>query len=189
MMKKKMKTKNLIMMHNIKNFLLCLKYPFLKVRNVWTGKFAGYSGTYLDWFPDGWRKAFGEQFCKDLKKALIKDNQLYKFRFCDIKEKYGWLRLSHFGAGKNTNYVLNRYEQLSKCYCIHCGKPVRYITDGWIEYLCEDCAKETIKPEYLDKYRLTKDDIPEITVYENGKEYRIDYNIDYETLWGLNEHE
>ena len=73
----------------IKNFFLCLKYPFLKVRNVWTGKFCGYNGTYLDWIPHGWKKAFGKQLCKDLRKALIKDKNLYKFRFSDIKEKYG----------------------------------------------------------------------------------------------------
>ena len=177
------------MKKRIKNFFLCLKYPFLKIRSIWTGKFYGYSYTYLDWIPHGWKKAFGKQLCKDLRKALIKDKNLYKFRFSDIKEKYGTLRFHHFGAGKNTDYVLMRYEQLSQCYCEHCGKPARYVTDGWIEYLCEDCAKEIIKSEYLNEARLTVDDIPKITQYENGNEYEVNYDIDFEKLWGLNENE
>lgn len=178
------------MLKRIKNFFLCLKYPFLRMRNVWTGKFAGYRSTWLDALPDGWRKAFGKQFCRDLRKALIEDKQLHEFRFSDVKEKYGTLRLYHFGAGKNTNYVLNKYMYLSTCYCVYCGKHARYITDGWIEHLCEDCGKRLIKPKYLDECRLTKNDIPiGVTYYPDGHEERVEvakqYNIDFETLWGL----
>lgn len=35
------------------NFLLCLRYPFYKSRNVWTGKFLGYEFTWYDDIPKG----------------------------------------------------------------------------------------------------------------------------------------
>lgn len=73
----------------IKNYFLCLKYPFLKSRNVWTDKFLGYGDTLYEWIPDGWRKAFGKQLIKDLRKALKQDGILKDFRFHQIKEKYG----------------------------------------------------------------------------------------------------
>jgi hypothetical protein len=47
------------------------------------------SYTELDAMPDGWRKAFGIQMCKDLKKVLKQYNYLYKYRIMQIKEKYG----------------------------------------------------------------------------------------------------
>ena len=50
----------------IKNFFFCLRYPFWKSRNVWTGKFCGYSSTSYDWIPEGWRKAFGKELSKDI---------------------------------------------------------------------------------------------------------------------------
>ena len=57
------------LIRKIKNFFFCLKYPFWKLRNVWTGKFRGYESTFYDWIPDGWRIAFGKQLSKDIKKA------------------------------------------------------------------------------------------------------------------------
>ena len=52
-----------------KNFFLCLKYPFWKTRNAFTGKFLGYSFTWYDYIPNGWRLAFGKQLSDDIKKA------------------------------------------------------------------------------------------------------------------------
>ncbi len=175
----------------VHNFFFCLKYPFWKIYNVWSGKFGGYDWTMYDAIPIGWRKAFGKQFSIELKAALIKDNQLRSFRFTDIKEKYGTLRLHHSGAGKNTDYVLSRFEFLSRCYCIDCGKPARYITSGWVEFLCEECGKNTIKAEYLSECRLTKNDIPILNIYEKGQSRVVNveeyYNIDFIKLWGLDE--
>lgn len=45
--------------------------------------------TELDSMPIGWRKAFGLQMCKDIKKELKKHNYLYKYRITQIKEKFG----------------------------------------------------------------------------------------------------
>ena len=63
----------------MKNYFLCQKYKFLKMYNVYTGKFCGYRSTWYDFIPSGWKKAFGKDLCKELKKALKKD-KFYKKR-------------------------------------------------------------------------------------------------------------
>ena len=87
----------------------------------------------------GWNKAFGRQLLKDMKKQLIKDHMLFKFRIVDIKEKYGTLRIYCGGATKEMHDLLYRYESLSSHTCIECGKPAKYISGGWICPYCEDC--------------------------------------------------
>lgn len=179
----------------IRNFFLCLRYPFYISRNVWTGKFMGFTSTWYDDIPDGWRKAFGKQFSKDLKKALKKDGILKTFRFQQIKEKYGTLRLYNNGEGENTGNVIRYYENLSMCYCIMCGKLARYCTQGWVEYVCEDCFNkierydEDADPkfdEYKKLCRLKEEDIPKvIRHYPDGKEEEIDLDIDFKKKWGL----
>ena len=99
----------------------------------------GYDHTLYDHIPEGWRKAFGKQLSKELKKQLKKDNQLKTFRFSQIKEKYGTLRLYTFGCSKAVQNILDKYEELSEEYCIYCGKKSKYKTEGYILYVCEDC--------------------------------------------------
>lgn len=153
----------------IDNFLFCLKYPFWRATNVWTGKFLGYSFTWYDAIPEGWQKAFGKELSEEIKrigKAHLKTHKDQKWKdilyWEDIKEKYGTLHLYAMTI-KPIQDILDRYEMLSRGYCIECGKPARYKTCGWIEYVCEDCAK-SFKPDRLKK--LSADDIPEITKYE-----------------------
>ena len=161
-------------MKTLQSIMLKIKYPFLRIQNIWhriwisikCERFSniGYllSHTKLDLMPHGWRKAFGEQMCEEIKQALLKNGRksLYSYVISDIKEKYGSLRWYDYSAPKEVHDIIDKYECQSMCYCINCGKPVRYITKGWIEYLCEDCAKKTIKPEYLDECRVTEEDIP-----------------------------
>ena len=47
------------------------------------------SYTELDAMESGWRKAFGIQMCKEIKKELKKHKFLYKYRIFQIKEKWG----------------------------------------------------------------------------------------------------
>lgn len=174
----------------IYNAFLFIKYPFLQPRNVWTGK-KYWDFNKLENIPRGWRKAFGKQFVRDLRKALIKDNILHEFQFTQIKEKYGELRLYNNGEGPATREVIRYYEFLSQGYCINCGKPARYMTEGWIEYLCEKCFDETENtnmPNY-NKYksacRLKVEDIPHCYKYENDKKVEIDVGVDFYKLWDL----
>lgn len=189
------------------NFFKCLKYPFIKSRNRWTGKFMGYSCTEDETIPYGWYKAFGKEMLKEIKEAgkasrkrLGKNLSWSKMiTWEEIKEKWGTLRLYASATNEIMN-VLSKYEYLSKFYCIDCGKPTRYITGGYILYLCEDCferyinhhnnmSKEEIEKAKNDSQNILsrKDDIGEISVLsEDGDWIDVDvekkYNINLEEL-------
>lgn len=101
------------------------------------------TSTELDAMPTGWRKAFGIQMCKDLKKVLKKHNYLYKYRIIQIKEKFGELRWYSCGSPRGCEYpVIEKYEELSGRTCISCGSPAKYITRGWISPYCESCVSK-----------------------------------------------
>lgn len=163
-----------------KNFFFLLKYPFMKSRNVWDGKFTGYSHTFYDHIPDGWRKAFGRQMLKDIKKAgKASRKRFHKYlswkkmlRWEQIKEKYGTLRL-YASTTEEIAEVLYHYESISEDYCIICGKPSEYWTSGWIVPLCSDCMEKEVnrkndkgdyyytkeyRENYKDKNRIIKEE-------------------------------
>lgn len=128
------------------NFFFCLKYPFWTLRNVWDGHFMGYSSTWYDSIPDGWKTAFGKQLSEDIKKAGKQTRKrLHKYvnwknmiTWEQIKEKYGTLRL-YASCSEEIYNVLQKYEKMSEYYCIECGKPSKYMTKDWVEFYCEDC--------------------------------------------------
>ena len=98
------------------------------------------SYTELDNMPDGWRKAFGIQMCKEIKNELKKYNYLYKYRIAQIKEKFGILRWYDNGSPDGCVYpIINKYEDLSWRTCIVCGKPATKISKGWISPFCDNC--------------------------------------------------
>ena len=127
------------------------RYPFLS----WYGNplYFGYNEeniasdyTWEDELPGGWRKAFCPQMWDELKAILEKANYVNEFRFTQIKEKYGTLRLYHNGVPESIYDEVStwesKYEDLSEQVCIHCGKQAKYMTPGWISFICEDCLKE-----------------------------------------------
>jgi len=125
------------------NKKLIERYPFLLPHNRWTDqeiKDYDYSYTELDAMPDGWRIAFGEQMCEEIRKELIKNDYLEKYRITQIKEKFGSLRWYDFGCTEKMHReIIPKYEQLSARTCIKCGKPATRITLGWISPYCDDC--------------------------------------------------
>lgn len=128
------------------NNSLVKKYPFLEARNVWTDEQPDDNlTTWLDDMPEGWRIAFGEQMCKEIKEQLVKDNCLREYRIHQIKEKFGSLRIYSSFYTEDLMKIIDKYEVLSWRTCIKCGKPSKYATKGWIEPYCEDCAHEIHK--------------------------------------------
>lgn len=146
------------------NRKLCEKYPFLIPRNRWSGmriteaQGGGYwpgspekipeydwERTELDEMPDGWRKAFGEQLCEELKQELLSaggQEALDNYMIIQIKEKFGYLRWYDNGCTERWfSEILPKYENLSERTCIHCGKPAAFISTGWISPWCEECAQ------------------------------------------------
>ena len=93
--------------------------------------------TELDAMPCGWRKAFGIQMCKDLRKQLWKERSLFKYRIFQIKEKWAKLCWYDDGASKEIYKIIKKYENLSLNTCIVCGKPATKISSGWILPYCD----------------------------------------------------
>ena len=78
------------------NTELVERYPFLALRNAWTADIIEdydpeRDGTYLDEMPRGWKIAFGEQMCEELRNELLRWDYLDDYRILQVKEKYGTL--------------------------------------------------------------------------------------------------
>ncbi len=172
-----------------RNKALIEEYPFL-MPEMYNGEEYDYTWTPYDWFPTGWRKAFGKNFLNDMKEAVEEDG--CSCVICEIKEKFGSLRI-YVDAGKKANYVASRYELLSLGYCVNCGAPARFAVLGY--NLCEKCTEKTkmrLTEEGQKRIkRLTKEDIPIITSYASGVASSVDikehYKIDFLKIWGIEE--
>lgn len=171
----------------IHNFFLCAKYPFYKVYTKNTNPKkkdkVTYRTTWYDAIPDGWRKAFGKQLNKDLKQVLKTHKQLKIFHIGDLKEKWGVLEIYPLtDTTSEIEAVLDKYKQLSMCYCINCGNPVRYRTKGWVSYLCEICFMKNVKN--------SKHSIQEVSkIYEESRLQRKNIPdpalVDFYKLWNI----
>lgn len=87
------------------NKALVKEYPFLLPRNRFSDEVSknyDYTYTELDDLADGWRLAFGEDICREIKEELVKYDALDSYRIEQIKVKYGSLRWYDAGwpAGK-----------------------------------------------------------------------------------------
>ena len=129
-----------------KNKELVEKYPFLMPHNRWTDHIPedyDYSYTELDAMPDGWRKAFGERMCEEIREELVRADYLHGYRIAQIKEKYGTLRWYDFGCTERLLHeIISKYEKMSARTCIRCGDPATKISTGWISPYCDACADE-----------------------------------------------
>ena len=143
------------------NKRLCERYPFLIPWNRWSGMriteaqnggyWAGdptkipeydYEYTELDDMPDGWRKAFGEQMCEEIRDALIEEGCLDEYMVDQIKEKYGFLHWYSHGTKSHSRVddIIRKYEHISEETCIVCGAPATRVTLGWISPFCDECC-------------------------------------------------
>lgn len=121
------------------------KYPWLKCRNVFTGKLVKGANWY-DNLPKGWQIAFGEQMINELDQLLKKYKYTKQYRVMQVKEKYGELR---WYAGPMPDGLYqehgeweDKYAELSGAVCYFCGKPATTITKGWILHVCDKHKKE-----------------------------------------------
>lgn len=143
-------------------------YPWLTPRNVWTDEILenpNCEWTLLDDVPEGWRKAFGEQMCKEINDEMLTwDKKNYdNFRIMQIKEKWGFLHIyTNYGSEKLYE-IIAKYSTTSRVTCIQCGRPARWISRGWILPWCEECAVKRLKDDdcdddqFLDKYYAIQD--------------------------------
>lgn len=102
------------------NRALVKKYPFLLPRNRFSDevpKDYDYSFTELDDLAEGWRLAFGEDICREIKEELVKYDALDSYRVTQIKEKFGSLRWYDTGTpigklSKTFREVTTRFSEL-----------------------------------------------------------------------------
>lgn len=134
------------------NRKLIKKYPWLQIRNIWTGELVNpenYEFTWLDDLPNGWQRAFGLKMVKELDKILRKANYQNEYRITQIKEKYGVLHWYDNGVPiiiiNEYDKWLAKYEELSKHTCLICGKPgeIDY-KQSWLMPLCKKHRKEEL---------------------------------------------
>ena len=126
------------------------RYPFLRVRNVWTGELSEQNShiTELDFIPEGWRKAFGLKMMEEIRNVLLRYDFMEGFYFLDIKEKHGTLQVTYGPTpdivADEVQKILDKYEEISYNTCIECGEPTLHHSEGYIVPLCIKCkaAKE-----------------------------------------------
>ena len=135
------------------NEKLIEEYPFLLPRNAWTGEVDDeydYSWTELDCIPGAWKDVYGILICEDLKRIL--GDKVNEFRFDDIKEKYGALRIYSNMEPKEWHTQLWKYEHLTENTCYECGKIGTPLTnDGWILPICRDCYEHPRKEPMYER--------------------------------------
>lgn len=164
------------------NWILCGKYPFLIPRYDWSGEIIknyDYTSTYLDDIPVGWKIAFGEMMCEEIKQELVRCNYLDEFRIIQAKEKFGGLRIYTNGEPVDckVQQIIDKYSTLSENICVICGKPDVPITNnGWISPYCKKCfttPNDWYKKEFpneVDKWiRNHIEDWEEYDKEENNK--------------------
>lgn len=132
---------------------LITEFPFLKAtdENPWC--YGNCEGD--NWFyecPEGWQNMFYDLLYA-IKPILEICGGTLQIR--QVKEKFGGLRfyyeLSNCDdkATQEIRNLVNYAEDLSYKICLHCGKPVKYRTTGWITYICEECANKIGKDKCL----------------------------------------
>ncbi len=141
------------------NKALCERFPFLIPSNRWSGRRitegAGFwpgdpdripeydwEYTELDEMPDGWRIAFGEALCEELKAVLDAVGHTDEYRIVQIKEKYGYLRWYDNANTREGYKIISKYARISQRTCIVCGKPATQISTGWISPYCDECVSK-----------------------------------------------
>lgn len=107
----------------------------------------------LDAMPEGWRKRFGIQMCKELKHAILHSGgrrYMKDFRIEQIKEKYGTLRFYVSGETDEVSRVIAKYEYISQFVCVDCGEDAVKQTMGYICPYCEKCLPENYEWIWID---------------------------------------
>lgn len=126
-----------------KNIFYVLWYYIIQFIYEWICPLFHCIPTYTEWdaIPTGWKKAFGDEFLKELGDAYKKlpRKERKHVRILQIKEKYGELCVYINGSQEMQN-VIEKYCTKSYYVCIDCGKPATKLTGGYICPYCDNCV-------------------------------------------------
>ena len=142
------------------NWIICKRYPFLKIDTPVYPWIKGYTSIWIDEMEPGWRTAFGWKLCEELR-AYLKKNNITNYHVTQVKEKYGtlcwydnWFEIQ--GNYKLHEDVLRKYITLSSNTCVICGKPATHKSVGYILPYCSECHKEGDVCHYDVRYKKKK---------------------------------
>jgi len=129
------------------------EYPWLKTENLYTGK-VDENYCALDDLPEGWVKAFGDMFVKELDVAIKKANLSDEFYVEQAKEKYGCMRFYESTSNHEIREIIERYSVISENVCAICGRPDTPLLDKipWIQPICKNCYSVKLKYTSPDEY-------------------------------------
>ena len=174
---------------NEENKNLLEKYPFLKLRSVWTSEMLDDESesddeTWLDALEEGWKIRFGIPFIEDLNEVLTKNNCVNDYQIIQVKEKWGQLRWYDYGAPEEWDDHMNAWEYISEHTCKKCGKfPVPMRDDGWISPWCDECFGSWRKVPYTDeekeKYTCPEFDTNRLLEYLTIRKWNKDFTESY----------
>lgn len=86
-----------------------------------------------------WGIECGDGWFDLLREVCLTVQSAEDFRFTQVKEKYGGLRLYHQGGGDFEEGVIAMAERASYMTCERCGNRGRPNDKGWIATLCTSC--------------------------------------------------
>lgn len=122
---------------------LVKKYYWLEPRR-WDGKRdKDYDYTYINWgWSDGWNKAFGNIYMKELSDAINEAGQK-DFQILQVKSKFAQARLYCGGTTRKVLDIIDKYELISEHICERCGCEAPMIQEGsWLMVYCPRCYKQ-----------------------------------------------
>lgn len=163
---------------------LMRKYPFLRLRSVFTGKQI-HSGKHLNLMYNhydefkgtGWENLWKKYLDHLFKSYDSWDKDTRKhFQFLEIKEKYGTMRIYTSFSTDDEDIA----EMLSEFTCYNCGKQpvdenghhVIWKSTGYILPFCKECAEKFPDNHYTKE---CLDNTYAITSYRKEGKFRIEY--------------
>ena len=115
------------------------KYPWLRGNDLEDYEWP--STCALNWLPEGWVEAFGEEMCQELDIALRKTEEYAEAYVAEAKEKFGELRMWLHPHNDEIERIVMKYAEISRHTCLYCGKidiPMLNIGGWWSPY-CRHC--------------------------------------------------
>ena len=89
-------------------------------------------------------------YCKKIRPILSEYNLLDNYRFNQLKEKYGTLRIYDNAAPAKIHILNSLYSCFAGYICQRCGQFANFETSGWIESICENCYNKENINNYSD---------------------------------------
>ena len=149
------------------------KYPFLRYRDAVTDKPIYYGKSkdleynyYKYWDGNGWEYLWKYKYLSRLFKEYDSwtESDKNQFRFLQVKEKYGSLRI--YCSGHSNKNLESIAESLSSYTCEYCGAEPRdergtriiwRTTNGWITNLCKKCAAADLRANNVPEDKIEEE--------------------------------